>query len=399
MNDTSQLKREEDRTTASEDDELTEEELGSEHSFDETQDDTSEDNGEGVSVEPNTWSIIWSFLKQLHFGADLTRISVPSALCLPSSFLQTLAMKCMRGAEILPRLAQTDDPLARMLLVIQFYLSILTKEEFAKKPLNPILGESFQCREPKTGCYFVAEQVSHHPPLTAFYMCEKKTGVYLTGNIQLSAQLATNSIGVKTEGTARLVVNHREVYVLSPQIPPLRARGILIGRKRNELYGNVRLVCAATGFEAVLRFNPKGDMVTGTLYHARKRVTSLQGSWLDKVMLESRCSRTYVKSGLYPQAVIDLFDGGVLFDASKVKEPIIEKIVEERQGGKDSDSVWNKTIVAIRKRQFDKADEEKRKVEQQQRLEAKDKNPKMYQGIFFVHNEKSGVWEYASEPK
>jgi len=35
-----------------------------------------------------------------------------------------------------------------------------------KKPFNPILGETFEMVTEKVK--FVAEQVSHHPPITAF---------------------------------------------------------------------------------------------------------------------------------------------------------------------------------------------------------------------------------------
>ena len=48
-----------------------------------------------------------------------------------------------------------------------------------KKPYNPILGEVFQCQYDwgdagKT--LYVAEQVSHHPPVSAFYSTNRKGG-------------------------------------------------------------------------------------------------------------------------------------------------------------------------------------------------------------------------------
>lgn len=48
-----------------------------------------------------------------------------------------------------------------------------------KKPYNPILGETFRCywgNPNGTKTYFVAEQVSHHPPVSAFYVSNRKEG-------------------------------------------------------------------------------------------------------------------------------------------------------------------------------------------------------------------------------
>lgn len=40
-----------------------------------------------------------------------------------------------------------------------------------KKPFNPILGETYEAR---IGNYkVVAEQISHHPPITSYYMWNK----------------------------------------------------------------------------------------------------------------------------------------------------------------------------------------------------------------------------------
>ena len=57
-----------------------------------------------------------------------------------------------------------------MLLVVK-YLNI----QGVKKPLNPILGEHFTCKwkfNDGSEALYLAEQVSHHPPMSAyFYMC------------------------------------------------------------------------------------------------------------------------------------------------------------------------------------------------------------------------------------
>ena len=39
----------------------------------------------------------------------------------------------------------------------------------ARTPLNPLLGETVQ-REMEDGTKYYAEQISHHPPITAFQL-------------------------------------------------------------------------------------------------------------------------------------------------------------------------------------------------------------------------------------
>lgn len=55
-----------------------------------------------------------------------------------------------------------------------------------KKPYNPIIGEVFRCywKNPSgTKTFFVAEQVSHHPPVSAFYVSNRRDGYVFNGSI------------------------------------------------------------------------------------------------------------------------------------------------------------------------------------------------------------------------
>ena len=38
-----------------------------------------------------------------------------------------------------------------------------------KKPFNPVLGETYEFIDPHYNTHFIAEQVSHHPPISAYY--------------------------------------------------------------------------------------------------------------------------------------------------------------------------------------------------------------------------------------
>ena len=56
-----------------------------------------------------------------------------------------------------------------------------------KKPYNPIIGERFRCywHHPNTNSrtFYIAEQLSHHPPVTGFYVTNRKDGFNISASI------------------------------------------------------------------------------------------------------------------------------------------------------------------------------------------------------------------------
>lgn len=80
-----------------------------------------------------------------------------------------------------------DDPFTRMTSILKWYLSgFYKKPKGLKKPYNPVLGETFRCQwlHPNgSKTFYIAEQVSHHPPVSAFYVSNKKDGFAISAAI------------------------------------------------------------------------------------------------------------------------------------------------------------------------------------------------------------------------
>lgn len=74
----------------------------------------------------------------------------------------------MQYQELLEKAAAQEDPVERMSLVGAYVVSALSSN-FCRlsKPFNPLLLETFELEQ--DGYRFVAEQVSHHPPISAIY--------------------------------------------------------------------------------------------------------------------------------------------------------------------------------------------------------------------------------------
>ena len=72
----------------------------------------------------------------------------------------------MEYQDLLVQADKEDDPVARIQLVATFCIAqYKCTDGRLNKPFNPILGETFELKG-KDYLYF-AEQVSHHPPVSA----------------------------------------------------------------------------------------------------------------------------------------------------------------------------------------------------------------------------------------
>lgn len=111
---------------------------------------------------------------------DLTKISFPIKCMAPVSTLELMPTLQSTMPIYLNRAAMTTDPVERMKLVITHSISFFYKEKIFEKPLNPILGETFQARG-QDGAFIYMEQTSHHPPISHFYIDGPDDNYRLTG--------------------------------------------------------------------------------------------------------------------------------------------------------------------------------------------------------------------------
>uniref|UniRef100_UPI003AB01A5A oxysterol-binding protein-related protein 3 isoform X3 n=1 Tax=Centroberyx gerrardi TaxID=166262 RepID=UPI003AB01A5A len=120
------------------------------------------------SPSPNNSTIsLWNILRN-NIGKDLSKVAMPVQLNEPLNTLQRLCEE-LEYSELLDRAANTQDPFERMVYMATFAVSGYASSYYRAggKPFNPVLGESYECDRPDKGFHFVAEQVSHHPPISA----------------------------------------------------------------------------------------------------------------------------------------------------------------------------------------------------------------------------------------
>lgn len=132
----------------------------------------------------------------------------------------------------LKEVGKSDNPEERFYAAVKWFISALNgsfssrvpKGEWEKKPFNPILGEQFHCEwEDKTR--IVCEQVSHHPPVSGFYVENKEAGVVVTGHDGQKTRFSGTQMLVDQIGYCTLKLTQRdETYLFT--LPSVSVNGI-----------------------------------------------------------------------------------------------------------------------------------------------------------------------------
>uniref|UniRef100_A0A4W6CIN9 Oxysterol-binding protein n=1 Tax=Lates calcarifer TaxID=8187 RepID=A0A4W6CIN9_LATCA len=208
--------------------------------------DTEDNEEEDLGVLDDQRSIIIHLLSQLKLGMDLTRVVLPTFILEKRSLLEMYA-NFMSHPDMFLSITSGCTPEERIIRFVEYYLTAFhegRKGAVAKKPYNPILGENFHCswyvpqdhvrplrttscngpnsaptatsnipRSSQKGvdgsstrnsdCYrvrFVAEQVSHHPPVSGFYCECKEKRMCVNTHVWTKSKFMGMSVGVSMVG-------------------------------------------------------------------------------------------------------------------------------------------------------------------------------------------------------
>nr|XP_033802082.1 oxysterol-binding protein-related protein 11 isoform X1 [Geotrypetes seraphini] len=370
------------------------EEINPEDEVEDVCDDKEDDLG---AVEEQR-SVILHLLSQLKLGMDLTRVVLPTFILEKRSLLEMYA-DFMSHPDLFLAITNGTTPEERMIRFVEYYLTSFhegRKGAIAKKPYNPIIGETFHCswrvpkkqvQSPKTcnsssqssssssqqttpseemerqaesdfyTVRFVAEQVSHHPPVSGFYAECLERNMCVNAHVWTKSKFLGMSIGVTMVGEGLLsLLEHGEEYTFS--LPCAYARSILTV-PWVELGGKVNVNCAKTGYSATITFHTKpfygGKLhrVTAEVKHnaSNSVVCRVQGEW--NSVLEFTYSNGETKC-------IDLTKLSVW---RKRVRPV------EKQGPFESRRLWKHVTEALKEADIEKATEHKRSLEERQRGE------------------------------
>uniref|UniRef100_A0A667X5E0 Oxysterol-binding protein n=1 Tax=Myripristis murdjan TaxID=586833 RepID=A0A667X5E0_9TELE len=370
--------------------------------------DDRDDEGEGESVEEHK-SVIMHLLSQVRLGMDLTKVVLPTFILERRSLLEMYA-DFFAHPDLFVSIAEQPEPRERMVQVVKWYLSAFhagRKGSVAKKPYNPILGEVFYCHwdlpneaeeppphtetvsegpvpwsSPNSVC-FVAEQVSHHPPISAFYAECLSKKIQFNAHIWTKSKFLGMSIGVHNIGQGCVsCLEHDEHYILT--FPNGYGRSILTV-PWVELGGECSISCSKSGYSANIVFHTKPfyggkkHRITAEIFapNDKKSFCSIEGEW-NGVM--------YAKWAT---------GENTLFIDTK-KMGIIKKKVRklEDQLEYESRRLWKDVTLNLKLKDIDAATEAKHRLEEKQRAEARERKENERQWETRLFHEDGECWVY-----
>uniref|UniRef100_A0A8C7F7U5 Oxysterol-binding protein n=1 Tax=Oncorhynchus kisutch TaxID=8019 RepID=A0A8C7F7U5_ONCKI len=191
------------------------------------------------SPQPSSSSVsLWNILKN-NIGKDLSKVAMPVHLNEPLNTLQRLCEE-VEYSELLDTANHTQDPYQRMVYVATFAVSAYASSyhRAGSKPFNPVLGETYECDRPDKGFRFIAEQVSHHPPVSACH-CDSHNFTFWQ-DVQWKNKFWGKSMEIVPMGTTHVTLpgfgDHYEWNKVTSCI-----HNILSGQRWIEHYGEMSI--------------------------------------------------------------------------------------------------------------------------------------------------------------
>ncbi|XP_034444188.1 oxysterol-binding protein-related protein 5 isoform X1 [Hippoglossus hippoglossus] len=345
------------------------------------------------TVSEENKGLIWTLLKQLRPGMDLSKVVLPTFILEPRSFLDKLS-DYYYHADLLSQAVLEESAYGRIKQVLRWYLSgFYKKPKGLKKPYNPILGETFRCcwLHPDTdSCtFYIAEQVSHHPPISAFYICNRKDGFSISGSILAKSKFYGNSLSAILDGKAKLLFLSRdEEYVIT--MPYAHCKGILYGTMTLELGGKVTIECEKTKCFTELEFKLKPflggscsvNQISGKIVVGEELLATVDGHWDSEVFIHEK------RSGQQES----LWNPSADIRNSRLKRQVVQI---DQQGEFESERLWQHVTSAIMDRDQMRATQEKFVLEEAQRQEARERGDKAYTSRLFNQDPITSDWTYS----
>jgi len=112
--------------------------------------------------------------------------------------------------------AFATDPVERMKFVITESLSFIYPTHTYEKPLNPILGETYQGFQ-EDGSQIFMEQICHHPPISYMLQVGPDDLYRWSGYSSFTPKAHLNSIDLQSVGSKKIVFKDGTVITYTPQ--------------------------------------------------------------------------------------------------------------------------------------------------------------------------------------
>ncbi len=324
---------------------------------------------------------VWEILKG-SIGKDINRFTVPIFLNEPISMLQKLCEN-FQYAEVLNKAAYEDNPFIRLAYSTCFCIGGFSMNIYrAKKFFNPILYETFEYVDNDLNYRYFAEQVSHHPAISALYGEGDGWKIYTNNNAKVKFFL-NGSLQVETIG--RCYINYERyndniVYTK----PLINVKNLIFGTMYIQINGKFK-VTNEEGDICEVNILPSKGIDSGHMIGTIKDINgnlkyNIEGCWLDKIKLIDPISKNErILWEIIPwESQENYYYQPITFDLNNLTEEMKNKLPH-------TDSRFRPDQRLMEYQKIDEAAIEKERLENKQRNARKidQKNGVVHKPIFF----------------
>ncbi|TPX30141.1 hypothetical protein SmJEL517_g06221 [Synchytrium microbalum] len=354
------------------------------------------------------------------------RLSLPSHLIDPVSALEF--WQYMDRPDLFACLSDSDDEVFRFLGIIRFWFSKDSKwkNHAIRKPYNPILSEFFTCHWNTTSAspvsphtrspsltsessssatsdetadivtindekeevkvHYIAEQISHHPPMSAYYFECVEKGVVARGVDHLAGKFTGTSFRIGPgEFNGGIFVNLKqrdEEYNLTH--PQAAVAGFMTGSIYIACADKCIITCPKTNLKCIIEYKEESFFgkpkfaIEGKVY----RYDSKKDALLTPAERAKNDKLAKVDDGDVVAVVYGAWNGRVWYrlvgdETDHLLIDVAESVIPDKsvrdehlQHENESRRVWKHVTEALLRKDYNKANLEKRKVEDEQRAKA-----------------------------
>jgi hypothetical protein len=230
----------------------------------------------------------------------------------------------------------------------------------------------------KSTTRYSAEQVSHKPPVSAFYSFNAKKQFSYYGYVEPKLGFHWNSVHSEFIGQFKIdLFKFGEKYEL--KLPHVYCTGIFMGSRNMEIWDSMTVVCPVTEMEAVIEF--KGNAITGKIFKGKKIYFTLEGAPEKSVKVKDVEKKTE----------------WIAYEAENVERAQIHVDPIAKQKDNESRRVWHGATKNIRSGDFVEATKQKNLVEENQRKVAAQRKENSVEWRPQLFESVKGHWEYKKQ--
>ena len=310
---------------------------------------------------------LWKIFKNA-VGKDISRFGVPVYFNEPLSSLQRFC-EPFQYAQLLNSAAKDPNPYIRIAKAATFCISqVVMNNGRQAKFFNPLLYETYEYIDNKLDYRYMAEQVSHHPAITAYYAEGNGWNIYANTNAVIKFKI-TGRIDVNALGRTYLTFTNFN-DVISFTKPSAVVKNLIIGTIDIDIEGKFEVtnemgdMCEVEMIPSTSdqkgKFNGKIKDINGDVKYF------LEGNWQEAIYLVNKETGekinlwkiipSYGKDDFYYQPIS--FDLNYLTEEMKTALP-------------PTDSRFRPDQRLLEYQDIDKAADEKHRLEEEQRARAK----------------------------